>query len=350
MLETLFESFNDAVQHIDSPLLASVTLLIGVVLLLVGGKALVSGSVRLAKSLGVSTLIVGLTVVAFGTSAPELAFNLIAAINGNTDLSFGNVVGSNIANVGLVMGLSAITAPLVIKRRVFSKELPWLIAISLGTLALAFFPPDVPAANGMQRGFARLDGGIYLLVFGGFVMTWFRMARRDARSSLLLASENEINDAPAGSLLLAGLLVLSGLVMLAAGGKGAEIGAVKLAEMGNIRKEVIGLTIVAFATSLPEAIASVTACRSGHTDLAVGNVIGSNIFNLVLVLGTTCVVKPVALPISHAWTDLLVMTGLTMTVLLLAWWRDLKIERRDGWFLLSAYLLYWGFLGFRTLT
>ncbi len=347
MIDTIYEWYDQGVARINSPTIASLVLLVGVACLVLGGRWLVNGSVALAKRLGISTLIVGLTVVAFGTSSPELAFNLIAAINNNTGLSFGNVIGSNIANIGLVLALSAITAPLVIQRRVLTKELPWLMLISLATIVLALTPPHIEVSRNLEFGFARLDGIIYLGSFVLFLIMWFRMARSDARGTLLPAEKEVLGEDPPGSLIVAGLLVVLGLSLLMAGGKAAEVGAVKLAEMFNVSEAVIGLTIVAIATSLPEAIASITACRAGHTDLAVGNVIGSNIFNLVLVLGITSTVKPLAIPSENGWFDLILMNVLTLVVLLLAWVRGLKIRRNDGLFLLLTYV---AFLLYRTLS
>lgn len=343
MPESLLNWFDQVVQQIDTPTLAPVVLLAGVALLVLGGRWLVNGSVTLAKSLGISTLIVGLTVVAFGTSSPELAFNVVAALNDNSELSFGNVIGSNIANIGFVLGLSAMTAPLVIHRRVVSKELPWLILISLGTIALALLPPHILRGGEQVYGFSRLDGGILLLVFGSFLIIWYRMARRDARATLLPTDDEALDADPPKSISVACVHVIVGLAMLAAGGKAAEIGAVRLAVTFDVNKEVIGLTIVAIATSLPEAIASITACRAGHTDLAVGNVIGSNIFNLLLVLGATCAVEPVPVPGTLAWFDLAVMTGLTLVILPLALRRGLAIRRTDGALLLLTYVTYMGF-------
>ncbi len=350
MSQTLLDWFNGLVQQIDTPALAPVVLLVGMALLIVGGRWLVNGSVTLARSLGISTLIVGLTVVAFGTSSPELAFNVVAALNDNTGLSFGNVVGSNIANIGFVLGLSALTAPLVIHRRVVGKELPWLILISLGTIALALLPPYIQQGDDELYGFSRVDGGILLLVFASFLLTWYRMARRDAKATLLPTDEAALDADPPKSIGVACVLVILGLALLAAGGKAAEIGAVRLAISFNVNKEVVGLTIVAIATSLPEAIASITACRAGHTDLAVGNVIGSNIFNLLLVLGTTCTVEPVPIPETLAWFDLALMTGLTLAILPLALWRGLAIRRVDGGLLLLCYVVYLSFRVYAALT
>lgn len=342
MLESISGAYARFIEIIDTPFWAPWVLLVGVGLLLLGGRWLVNGSVTLARRLGISTLIVGLTVVAFGTSAPELAFNIIAAVNGNTELSFGNVIGSNIANVGLVLGLSAMTAPLIIHHRVIGKELPWLVLISLGTILLALLPPDVVVGNQLQFGFARLDGWILLGVFLVFILMWYRMARRDVRAAPPL-TEEAIPYSEHKSLPLAILLVLLGLTLLCAGGKGAEIGAVRLALMLHVEKDVIGLTIVAIATSLPEAIASITACRAGHSDLAVGNVIGSNLFNLLLVMGLTCVVQPVPIPAEGAWVDLAVMFGITLVLLPLAWRRGLRIGRMDGLALVICYLTFLGF-------
>jgi cation:H+ antiporter len=323
-----------------------------VVLLLVGGHWLVDGAIRIARRLGVSTLLIGLTIVACGTSAPELAFNVIAASNGNAELSFGNVVGSNIANLALVLGLAALVRPLAVHSRMIVKELPLLIVASVAMLPLAYWPWSrmSSAADGStQHGFTTIDG---LLMLGGFVFLlwlWARMARKDRSDPLLQDVEAETKQPPS-SLPLAILIFLAGLGALVVGGKVTEVGAVGIAERLGLSQGLIGLTIVAVATSLPEVVTSMIACRRGHVDLAIGNVVGSNLFNILLVLGLTAVIADVPVPqeqgllgIARGWTDLLFMAGLTILLWPLAMTHHRRIVAWEGALLV---LLYAGYMSY----
>ncbi|UCD75765.1 MAG: calcium/sodium antiporter, partial [Phycisphaerales bacterium] len=273
------------------------TLIIGIALLLLGGQWLVEGSVRIARRMGVSTLLIGLTVVAFGTSSPELAFNITAAINGNGELSFGNVVGSNIANIALVLGVAALIGPLVVHGRVVKKELPLLILVSVAMLFLGLLTfTRIPAAGGGLHGYTLLDGVILLGLFGLFTWLWYDMGKQDRSDPLTREAAEELASEAAGSLFAAILLFVIGLAGLVAGGKLAEVGATGVAQWLGLSNALIGLTIVAVATSLPELVTSVIACRKGHNDLAVGNIVGSNLFNILLVLGATCLFGDVPVP------------------------------------------------------
>jgi len=321
---------------LNHPAGAAGVTVVGLVVLLVGGHWLVSGAVTIARRLGVSTLLVGLTIVAMGTSAPELAFNLIAAHGGNTDLSFGNVVGSNIANIGLIVGVAALLRPLNVHGRVIKLELPLLLVAS-GAMFFFAYGLHARPLPGDHHGFDRIDGLIMLGFFLAFMAEWIYLGRRDPADPLMkeLRAEAETERA----LPAAVLLVLLGLACLAGGGKLSEKGAVQIAEMLGLSQALIGLTIVAFATSLPELVTAVIACRKGHDDLAVGNVVGSNVFNLLLVLGVTAVVAPVAVPAAHGWQDLTVMVGITCVLALMSY-SHRTVTRGEGALLLLMYLGY----------
>ncbi len=313
-------------------MLNALILVVGIVLLLAGGHWLVAGSVTIARRLGVSTLVVGLTIVAMGTSAPELAFNVIAATGGHGELSFGNIVGSNIANIGLVLGITALIWPLTVHGRVISRELPWLVVVSL----VAFLVPFLPFG---PVGYGRLGGAIMLAWFGIFMVNWYRLGRREAADPLVQGLGQEAEAETVGSMGGAVALLLLGLVTLAGGGKLAEVGAVGIARSLGLTEGLIGLTIVAFATSLPELTTCVIACRKGHHDLAIGNIVGSNIFNLLLVLGLTAVITPVPLPDNGMW-DLLAMIAITFLLRVMALTHGYKITRYEGAVLLLCYLGY----------
>jgi cation:H+ antiporter len=327
-----------------------ITLITGMGLLLLGGKWLVDGSVTIARRLGMSTLLIGLTIVAFGTSAPELAFNLTAALKGNGDLSFGNVVGSNIANIGLVLGLSACLAPLMVNSRVLRVELPLLIGISVMMVALGLLSMRT-LATPLQHPYAydRLDGSILIGVFVLFLLFWYRMGQKQRKDPLIteaveLAGANESR----GNLLLAGILFLLGLGGLVIGGNLAERGAVTVATLLGLSEAVIGLTIVAIATSLPELVTSIIACRKGHADLAVGNVVGSNLFNILLVLGLTGTIATVDVPTPWGFYDLGAMLIITMVLLPIAASNQRRIVRTEGAILLACYIAYMAFTVLRS--
>jgi len=331
----VWAALNNLLQH---PLGAFAVLAVGIAVLLLGGQALVTGSVTVARRLGISTLVVGLTIVAMGTSAPELFFNVIAARAGHTELSFGNIIGSNIANIGLVLGLAALYRPLDVHGRVVKKELPWLVVVSFAMLGLAFLPFGDPPD---RAAFSWIDGAIMLVCFGVFMVSWYRMGRREAADPYMRELGAEAEAETLGSLTGAVFLVLIGLACLVAGGELTKQGAVRIAEMLGLSEALIGLTIVAFATSLPELVTAIIACRKGHDDLAVGNVVGSNVFNLLLVLGVTALVAPIVLPTKHGWQDLVVMIGITCVLMLMAF-SHRKITRWEGVVLLAGYVAYMG--------
>jgi cation:H+ antiporter len=322
---------------LQNPLGAAVVLVVGIIVLLLGGQGLVTGSVTVARRLGVSTLVVGLTIVAMGTSAPELAFNVIAAASGEPELSFGNIIGSNIANTGLILGVAALYKPLSVDDRVIRKELPWLLVASVAMFAFVY-PTGILGKE--TAGFGKIAGAIMLLWFGVFMVSWYRLGRREPAAPVMRGLKAEAEAETLGSLTVAVFLVLIGLACLVAGGELTKLGAVKIAEMLGLSEALIGLTIVAFATSLPELVTGIIACRKGYDDLAVGNVVGSNVFNLLLVLGLTAVVAPVLLPGGRqGWEDLVVMVGITCVLMMMAF-SHRRIERWEGALLLAMYFAY----------
>ncbi|MHC4810131.1 MAG: calcium/sodium antiporter [Planctomycetota bacterium] len=312
--------------------LAPLSFLVGVVMLLAGGHWLVEGSVAIARRLGMSTLLIGLTIVACGTSAPELFFNVAAAISGQGDLSFGNVVGSNIANLGLVLGAAAFVAPLAVHRSVLRRDLPILLVASALLPLLAWLPASRPGPN--DSGFGWIDGIILLACFIGVLGAWIISAIRGGAE--VPVDVSEVDQTPERPLGVASLLFAAGLATLIVGGKGAEIGATGIARAAGLSPGVIGLTIVAVATSLPEVVTSVVAVRRGHADLAVGNVVGSNLFNILFVLGTTTLFGTVQVP-AGGWTDLTVMLVLTGLLVPFAATNGRQVLRWQGAVLLTGW-------------
>jgi cation:H+ antiporter len=307
---------------------SSAILAVGVVMLIVGGDLLVRGAVAIATRLGISPLIIGLTVVAFGTSAPELALNVSAALNGNTDLSFGNIIGSNIANIGLILGLSCLVRPMLVHSALLKREIPVMLIASGVAILLALVPPAASAAPG----FARLDGAIFLVGFVVFLELMRRAARR-GEADLLVEEPQE--NLPAAWIGFG--LAIGGLLLLALGGNFAERGAVGVARAVGLSDAVIGLTVVAIATSLPELATSIMAARRNQIDIAVGNVVGSNIFNLLLVLGTTAAIAPTPLP-DGGVRSLIVMMALAVLLVPLSKTHKGTISRAEGALLLIIYV------------
>ncbi len=336
MAQGIGEAIGGAVDWLPAP----VALALGIAGLLAGGKWLVDGAVTLSRRLGVSALVVGLTVVAFGTSTPELAFNITAAVRGNSELSFGNVIGSNVANIGLVLGVAAVIGPMVIHSRVVRLELPQLMIVSGLLVALALTPPSVRWATGTEIGFGRVDGVIMLLGFVAICAWWWWLSKRDADDPLTTGLAEA--GAEAGSYGVAAAIGLCavGVVLLAAGGQLSEAGAVRTARWFGVSETMIGLTIIAVATSLPEVVTCIIAVRRNQTDIAIGNVVGSNLFNILLVLGATAAIAPVAVPGGRGPVDMVAMLLFTLLLWAIACTPNRSLRRPHGVVLLALYLGY----------
>ena len=304
---------------------------VGVVLLIKGANWLVDGAVALARALGLSTLFIGLTIVAFGTSAPELAVNIAAGVADRTDLSFGNVVGSNIANIGLVVGLGALAAPIGVHSRVVRMELPFLIAVSaLATWLVA-----------SQQGVNNVGGLVLLFAFACFFGTWVYIAMKSGSDPLADEVEAQTESGRTPALGMAVTMLVVGLIMLAVGGELTQRSAVRIASLAGLSNALIGMTIVAIATSLPEVFTVLIAARRGQADLAVGNVVGSNVFNLLLVLPVTTLVAKSGVPLpDNGLLDMGVMCGLTIALLLVALPSTRVVNRLEGAGLLLVYVAY----------
>ncbi|MBI1368850.1 MAG: calcium/sodium antiporter [Planctomycetes bacterium] len=320
-----------------------ILLIAGLALLIAGGDILVRGAIGAARLLGVSTLLIGLTVVAFGTSAPELAVNLFAALQGNSDVSFGNIVGSNIANIGLILGAAALITPLTIKHTIAIREIPMMLlaTVALFIMGLDTYLRSAAAVNEIDRA----EGLLLLMLFGVFLYYTISEALRQRSDKYLaqMSSEIEQTEKPA-SMGLSLLLLVGGLVAVSAGGKLTVDAAVYIAEAVGISQTLIGLTIVALGTSLPELATSIMAARRGHADIAIGNVVGSNIFNILFVLSITATAHPVAIPVG-GFTDLIALALLSFALLPIAFIGKNIVSRFEGLLLLVAYI---GYILYRT--
>lgn len=296
----------------------------GLVLLIAGGELLVRGSSQLATRFGVSSLVVGLTVVAFGTSAPELAVSMQSAAAGAADLAAGNVIGSNIFNVLFILGLSALLAPLVVSRRVVWVEVPIVIGVSALAWLLA---GDGRVGTG--------DGLLLLAVIAIYTVWLLRTTGSEGPEPAAEAGRSTGRSAA---------IALAGLALLLLGARWLVDGAVALASSLGVSDAVIGLTVVAAGTSLPEVAASVVATVKGHRDMAVGNVLGSNIFNLTVILGTTSVYAG-GLPVSAGVIsfDLVVMVAVAVACLPI-FVTGHRIARWEGLLFLAYYVAYTTYL------
>jgi cation:H+ antiporter len=310
----------------------------GLVALVVGADALVRGASRLALSLGLSALVVGLTVVAFGTSAPELAVSVGAVMDGRTDIAVGNVVGSNILNVLFILGISALIVPLLVHVQVIRQEVPIMIG---ATVLLCVLILD--GRLSMFEG-ALLFG--LLLVYTTFVI---RQSRRETKAAQA-DYDAEVQPATPGAwdshLGVQILLIVVGLVLLVLGAQGIVTAAVAFAQAIGVSELIIGLTIVALGTSLPEVAASIVAAIKGERDIAVGNIVGSNIFNILCVLGLSALVSGGAgLTIADAVLNFDMWVMLAVAVACLpVFFSGREIARWEGGIFLSYYVAYVAFL------
>ena len=304
---------------------------LGIALLTFGGEVLVKGAIALARVAKVRPAVIGLTVVAFGTSVPEMAVSIFAAIGGNTDVALGNVVGSNILNVALIVGLSALITTLPVHGNAVRLEWPFMFGASL--LAVTF---------GWFGHLTRAEGIILFLLLIGFNWYIVTKARPDVLGGSREALAGGVSHIGRATLTRGTMINLSwltfGIVLLVVGGRILVTGAVELALLAKVSERIIGLTIVAIGTSLPELVTSLVAARKGHAELAVANVIGSNIFNILGVLGVVAIIAP-PIEVSQAMEyDMVWMLGFSLALFPMMWNR--LVSRREGAVLLGGWLVY----------
>lgn len=307
-------------------------LIAGLALLIIGAEILVRGASRLAAAFGISPLVIGLTVVAFGTSSPELAVSVQSALAGQADIALGNVVGSNIFNILFILGISALIIPLVVAQQLVRLDVPIMIGVSV--LVYLF---------GLNGQISRLEG---LLLFAGIVAYTGFLIRQSRKETKEVQEEyaQEFGDGKprgAGQYLLNLVLVVAGLALLVLGARWLVDSAVSLAQALGLSELIIGLTIVAAGTSMPEVATSIVAAIRGERDIAVGNVVGSNIFNLLAVLGLTSLVAPDGVPVPAAALafDLPVMTAVAVACLPV-FFTGFRIARWEGALFLGYYAAY----------
>jgi cation:H+ antiporter len=310
-------------------------LLGGLTLLVLGAEVFVRGASRLASAFGISPLVIGLTVVAFGTSSPEIAVSVQSAFAGAADIAMGNVIGSNICNILLILGLSAVISPMVVSQQLIRLDVPVMIGVSFLVFFLGF--------NGQ---ISRTDG---ILLFGGavgytsFLVIQSRKQTREAQGEF--AVEYGAEALAGGGTFTNAALIFGGLALLILGSRWLVDGAVTIAQHFGFSQLVIGLTVVAIGTSLPELATSMVAAMRGERDIAVGNVVGSNIFNILLVLGLSAIVAPSGIPVPAVALrfDIPVMIAVAVACLPI-FFTDLRIDRWKGFLFVGYYVAYTSYL------
>ena len=318
--------------YLSNPILLGLFLVVGLVLLVKGADWLVDGASKLAKRLGVTDLVIGLTIVAFGTSMPEFVVNMVSVAVGATDLAITNILGSNIFNTLVILGCSALVCPLVAQRSTVRLDIP--LNIVAGVLVLVFVFISSPME---PKGLSRIEGLALLGVFAAFLVYTFYTAKADATTT------TESTPFPLWKCVV---LILAGLVGLVVGGEMIVKSAVAIARYCGVAESVIGLTIVALGTSLPELATSVVAAFKHNNDIAIGNVVGSNIFNVFFILGTSAIIKHLPVyPGIEIDAALVAVSALAVWLLLCN--KNRSINRWGGALLL---VIYAGYLTYRLLT
>jgi cation:H+ antiporter len=312
-------------------------IIIGFTLLIKGADWFVEGSSSLAKKFRVSELAIGLTVVAFGTSAPELVVNVFSANSGNYDLVYGNILGSNNFNLFIILGIAVVITPLTIQSNVAWRQIPFSF---LATLLLYFLVNNFFLTGNYTSGLSRFDGIILLAFFLAFLIYVFKQLKSEESAT---SQENEKQITGVRMI----FFILTGLAGLIFGGKLVVNNAVILANMLHLSEKIIGLTILAAGTSLPELATSVIAAAKKKNDIAVGNIIGSNIFNILFILSVSSLVKPI--PFNTVFnTDIFILLGGTLFLYIAMFTgKYKKLDRWEAALLLIAYLIYWMYLIFK---
>ncbi len=310
--------------------------LVGLAILIAGGESLVRGASSIAKRLKVAPIVIGLTIVAFGTSAPELAVNLFSVLKGSTDIAIGNVIGSNIANILLILGICAMMRIIRVQKNTVWKEIPLAL---LAALLVFIMSHDRVLDGGTTDALTRTDGLALIGIFAIFLYYTFGIAK--------VSGDVDKDEVKVYSTPLSILLILGGLAGLILGGKLLVDNAIVLAQLAGMSEALIGLTIVAVGTSLPELVTSIIAVRHGQDDLAVGNIVGSNIFNILWILGMSATILP--LPVSPTGQiDVLVNIGATLLLFFFMFIGSKhRLNRWQGVMFVLVYLGYVSYLVMR---
>ena len=301
--------------------IAIALLIVGFVMLTKGADWFVDGSSALAFRLGIPQLVIGLTIVAMGTSAPEAAVSITSALKGNEGITVGNVVGSNIMNILLILGIASVIVPLAVQKSTRMIEIPYMIAITVLFGVLGYTGEMV----------TRVEGGILWIAFLIYLGYLLWMAKK--------GKEDNEPDEKQKSLPVQLLMILTGLICIVLGSDFVVDGATEIAKVIGISDRIIGLTIVAFGTSLPELVTSIAAARRGNADIAIGNIVGSNVFNILFVAGTSALISPIVFE-SKFVLDTAVATATAVLLLVCVCNKEGKLKRSGGIIMLLAYAAY----------
>ncbi|MDI9244350.1 calcium/sodium antiporter [Marinobacter sp. CHS3-4] len=316
-------------------LLASLAILAGLILLVWSADRFIEGAAATAKHLGMPSLLIGMVIIGFGTSAPELAVSAMAALDGNPGLALGNAYGSNITNIAVIVGVTALIAPITVHSQILRKEIPLLIALTV-----------FAGAQLIDGELSQLDGWLLLIVFAG-VMGWsIYQGIRGKGDTLGGDADAELIEHPM-SLNKALMWLVVGLILLLVSSRMLVWGAVFIAQSLGVSDLIIGLTIVAIGTSLPELASALAAVKKNEHDLILGNIMGSGIFNTLAVVGLAASIHPLSVDPEVLYRDWTVMMALTLTLLLMGFGlsgKSREISRRDGAILVAAYVGYAGYL------
>lgn len=305
-----------------------ILIILGFLLLIKGADFLINGSAKIAKKFHISEMMIGLTIVAMGTSMPEFVVSLTSAIEGHSDISLGNVIGSNLANLLLILGICAMLKKgIEIKKETRTFENPFNLFITFILLVLCLF-------GGQFIGINKVEGGLLLLIFAIYLGYIILTSRKNAEHQPVTKKEKDI------SIWKSILLIIIGIIGLKYGADFVVNNSIKVAEIMGISEKIIGLTIVAIGTSLPELVASVTAIRKGEDDLAIGNILGSNIFNILLILGVSAVISPITYNVTYN-LDIVILFLSSLLLSLYAYiGKKNELTKLKGFIFVAIYIIY----------
>jgi len=329
-------------------ILQYVLLVVGFVMLYYGAEWLVKGSASLAKSLGITPIVIGLTVVAFGTSAPELVVSVIASIQNKSMIAVGNVVGSNICNIALVLGLASFLMPIKADRSVVKRDIPLMLIISVYLLLLSL-NSEISRIEGVT-----LFGGVILYTVYNYYLSSKESRLVQAGADVPVESEAEAELDDIGfveSRIKQIILIVAGIACVVIGAQTLIDAAVIVMKKFGVDEKFIGLTIVAFGTSLPELATSVVAAMRKQMDISIGNLVGSNVFNILSVIGAASIIRPIPIPGGFIESGLIIDYSVMMLVSalpLIMMWKDSTVTRKDGVILLSCYIGYLSYLVYKS--
>ncbi len=330
-------------------ILTVILFLLGFLFLIKGADFLVMGASSIAKKFGLSSLMIGLTIVAFGTSLPELLVSIFASFQGSAELAITNVIGSNISNTLLILGVAAIVAPLVVKKNTIRKEIPFSL---LAVLALLVLVNDVFLDNAAFNILSRIDGIILLLFFIIFIYYSFSLKKEVGSKKVLeklrinkfIEKKDEIKEF---SNFRAIIFIAIGIVGLYFGGNWIVDGSIAIARVIGLSESFIGLTIISIGTSLPELVTSVVAAKKGQTDMAVGNIIGSNIFNIFWILGLSSAIHAIPYSVALNFDIILLIIATVILIPLIYVGKKDVLTKKEGFMLVALYVVYITFVTIR---